>query len=229
MPVILALVIGAVAGPAVGALERRRVPRAAGAALVLLALIAVALLVVFLVVHGISANSSRRLGNATKALDKIDSSLKDAGVDTQDAKEDVEKAVPKIRSTLIHGVAAGIGGLTSLVFFLSFAALATFFILKDAPVMTRFTNRHMGLPVATASIVTREIATACATTSPASRSSPPSTGSSSVSAPACSACRCPHHRRGDLCHRVHPLHRRMGGGHLRVRARARVGGRRPAR
>jgi predicted PurR-regulated permease PerM len=158
MPVILALVLGAVAGPMVGWLERRRVPRAAGAALVLLALVVTGVFVVFLVVHGISAYSSEISANATKALDKIEQSLKDAGISTQDVKASVEKAVPKIRHTLVEGVANGVGGLTSVAFFLSFSALSTFFVLKDAPTMTRFVNRHMGIPTPTAAIVTREIA-----------------------------------------------------------------------
>jgi putative heme transporter len=158
MPVILAGVLGAVAGPAVDALARHRVPRAGGAALTLLVLIAIAAVVIILIVHGISANSSEISANASKSLDKIESSLKDAGINTQGAKQDVQKAVPQIRETLVNGLAAGVNGLTSLVFFLSFAALATFFVLKDAPVMTRFITRHMALPVATAGIVTREVA-----------------------------------------------------------------------
>jgi predicted PurR-regulated permease PerM len=159
MPVLLASILGTVAGPLVDRLNRRGLPRGAGAALVLLALIAIALLVTFLVVHGISANSSDVSAKASKALDKIESALKDAGISTQDAKADVKKAIPEIRETLLTGVSAGINGLTSLVFFLSFAALATFFVLKDAPVMTRFVTRHMGLPLPVATIVSREIAT----------------------------------------------------------------------
>ena len=57
MPVILAAVLGAVAGPAVGRLERHRVPRVAGAILVLLGLVAIGALVFFLVFHGISDQS----------------------------------------------------------------------------------------------------------------------------------------------------------------------------
>ena len=158
MPVILASVLGAVTGPLVDALQRRRVPRAASAALVLLGLVAIAVLVVFLVVHGISANSNDASAQASSALDKIDGWLKDAGVSTGDAKANVEHAVPEIRQTLVSGLAKGVSGLTSLVFFLSFSALATFFVLKDAPVMTRFVNRHMGLPAPVAVIVTREVA-----------------------------------------------------------------------
>ncbi len=157
-PVILASVLGAVAGPLVGSLQRRGAPRAAGAALVLLGLVAIAVGVVFLIVHGISANSDDVSGQASAALDKVDAWLKDAGITTADAKESIKKAVPEIRETLVSGLAAGIDGLTSLLFFLSFSALATFFVLKDAPVMSRFVTRHMGLPVPVAEIVTREVA-----------------------------------------------------------------------
>jgi predicted PurR-regulated permease PerM len=158
MPVILAGVLGSVATPIVDALERRRVPRAASAALVLLGLVAIAVLVVFLVVHGISAQSGDASAQASTALDKIDRWLKDAGINTADAKASIKDAVPQIRETLVGGLAAGVDGLTSAMFFLSFAALSTFFVLKDAPVMSRFITRHMGLPVPVAMIVAREVA-----------------------------------------------------------------------
>jgi putative heme transporter len=158
MPVILASVLGAVAAPLVERLSHHRVPRGAGAGLVLIGLVAIAALVIFLVVHGISAESDDVSAEASKALDKIESSLKDAGINTQDVKADVKNAIPDIREALVTGVAAGVEGLTSLVFFLSFSALATFFVLKDAPVMTRFVTRHMGLPRPVAAIVVREVA-----------------------------------------------------------------------
>jgi predicted PurR-regulated permease PerM len=158
MPVILAAVVGAVAVPLVDALAQRGAPRAAGAALILLGLVAIAGLVIFLIVHGISANSGDVSAQASTALDKIEGWLEDAGVATADTKADLEQAIPEIRQTLVGGLAAGVNGLTSVIFFLSFATLATFFVLKDAPVMSRFITRHMGLPVPVATIVTREIA-----------------------------------------------------------------------
>lgn len=161
MPVILALVLGAVAGPIVGALERRRVPRAAGAGLVLLGLVLIGAVVFALVVHGISANGSDISSKASQGLDKVEGWLKDMGVEnTKDVKEGLKKDLPEIRETLVTGVAAGINGLTSIAFFLAFATLGTFFVLKDAPVMTRFVNTHMGLPVHVASTVTSEVANA---------------------------------------------------------------------
>ena len=65
--------------------------------------------------------------------------------------------MPEIRQPLVGGLAGSVNGLTSVIFFLSFATLATFFVLKDAPVMSRFITRHMGLPVPVAVIVAREI------------------------------------------------------------------------
>ena len=64
----------------------------------------------------------------------------------QSAKEGAQEAAPEIRTTLLSGVAAGVEGLKSLVFFLAFAMLSTLFVLKDGPVMHRFINRHMGVP-----------------------------------------------------------------------------------
>jgi len=161
LPVILALVLGAVAGPIVDALEHRGLPRAAGAGLVLLGLVLIAALVFALIVHGISAHSADISTKASQGLDKVEGWLKDLGVDdTKDAKETLKKDLPQIRETLTSGVAAGVNGLTSVAFFLAFATLGTFFVLKDAPVMARFVNTHMGLPVRVASTVTSEVATA---------------------------------------------------------------------
>jgi Tfp pilus assembly protein PilX len=74
-----------------------------GAGLVLLGLVAIAGLVVFLVVHGVSANSGDVSAQASTALDKIEGWLKDAGVASADAKADVKEAVPEIRETLVTG------------------------------------------------------------------------------------------------------------------------------
>jgi putative heme transporter len=159
MPVILAAILGAVAGPAVGWLERHRVPRAGGAILVLLGLVALGVLVFCLVFGGISANSDDISAKFDQALEKIRGWLDDLGVDdTQQAKEGVQAAAPEIRTTLLSGVSKGVAGLSSLLFFLAFAVLSTLFVLKDGPVMHRFINRHLGVPEPVANVVTTNIA-----------------------------------------------------------------------
>ena len=159
MPVVLATVLGAVAGPAVGWLERHRIPRLGGAILVLLGLVAIGVLIFCLVFGGISAQSGDISTKLNEALDKVQGWFADLGVDsTQNAKQDVQEAAPEIRTTLLSGVAAGVQGLKSMLFFLAFAALSTLFVLKDAPIMHRFINRHLGVPEPTANIVTSNIA-----------------------------------------------------------------------
>ena len=159
MPVILAAVLGAVAGPAVGWLEGHRVPRIGGAILVLLGLVAIGVLIFCLVFGGISANSGDISAKLNQSLDKIQGWLNDLGIDnTQSAKEDVQKAAPEIRDDAAERVAKGIGGLKSTVFFLAFATLSTLFVLKDGPVMHRFINRHMGVPEPVADVVTTNVA-----------------------------------------------------------------------
>ena len=159
MPVILAAVLGAVAGPAVGWMERHRVPRAGGAILVLLGLVAIGVLIFCLVFGGISAQSGDISAKTNQGLDKIQGWLGDLGVDNaQSATDGAKEAAPEVRTTLLSGVAAGIEGLKSLVFFLAFATLSTLFVLKDGPVMHRFVNRHLGVPEPVANIVTTNIA-----------------------------------------------------------------------
>ena len=85
--------------------------------------------------------------------------MDDLGVDNaQSVKEDVAEAAPEIRKTLLSGVAEGIGGLKSLVFFLGFAALSSLFVLKDGPVMRAFINRHLGVPEPVGDVVTSNVA-----------------------------------------------------------------------
>jgi putative heme transporter len=159
MPVIVATVLGAVAGPAVGWLEGHRIPRIGGAILVLLGMVAIGVLIFCLVFGGITANSADISAKLNQALTKIEGWLKDVGVDNAaSAKESVQNAAPDIRKTLLSGVAKGVEGLSSLVFFLAFATLSTLFVLKDGPVMHRFINRHLGVPVPTADVVTTNVA-----------------------------------------------------------------------
>jgi predicted PurR-regulated permease PerM len=159
MPVLVAGVIGAVAGPLVSRLEGHRVPRVAGAILVLLGVVAIGVVIFCLVFGGLTSESASISAKLSQALDKIQGWLADLGIDkTEQAKANVEKAVPEIRTTLLGGISAGISGLSSLAFFLAFATISTLFVLKDGPVMHRFVNRHLGLPEPIANVVTTNIA-----------------------------------------------------------------------
>ncbi|MGE0029115.1 MAG: AI-2E family transporter [Thermoleophilia bacterium] len=162
-PVMVAGVLAAVASPAVAWLQRRyRMPRAAGAGLVLLGLLVIGVLLTLLVIGGIIAQGDQITAALNSAAQKISGWAQDAGVGqsgAQSATDDVTTAVPDIGSTLMNGIAQGITGLTSLAFFLSFAIFSTFFLLKDGPVFRRFIDRHLGIPRPVATVVTGRVIT----------------------------------------------------------------------
>jgi predicted PurR-regulated permease PerM len=160
VPVVGGLVIATVASPIVAALERRRLPRVAGALIVLLGLVVIAIVILLLVVGGIFAQSDEISANLSAAVDKIQGWLKDAGVSSSGAQSTTSSAsedVPALLSTLTHGVASGIEGIASLAFALSFAAFSVFFCLKDGPSIRGFLDRCLGVPLPVAQTITSRV------------------------------------------------------------------------
>jgi putative heme transporter len=156
-PVLLGLIVATVASPIVGSLQRRRLPRGVGAAIVLLGLIGLGVLILVLVLGGIVAEKDSIAAYATQAVDKVQAWLEEVGVDAGAASstaENLEKAVPAILSTLLKGVAAGISGLTSLAFGVSFTIFSVFFLLKDGPSLRAWVNSHLGVPRPIAQTIT---------------------------------------------------------------------------
>jgi predicted PurR-regulated permease PerM len=160
-PMVLALIVAVVAMPVVRLLDRH-MPRWLAAALVLIALAAVTVVIVVIVVAGINGQSAEISARFATGIDKLRSWMASAGVDSSSASgaaDAVKKAAPHMVSTLVHGVVHGIRGLASLLFGLSFAALGTFFLLKDGPGMRNWLDRHLGLPEPVARVVTGSIIT----------------------------------------------------------------------
>jgi putative heme transporter len=156
-PLVAATIVATVAAPVVRSLTGHGLPRTAGAAIVLLGVVALAVLVVLIVIGGITSQSSGIGKHATEAADKAEGWLKDVGVNesgASSAKSGVERDVPKIISALTTGVIHGIQGLTSLAFGLSLAALSLFFLLKDGPSMRAWIDRHLGVPQPVAQTIT---------------------------------------------------------------------------
>jgi putative heme transporter len=159
-PVLVGFVVAAVCAPLVSLLQRHRVPRAVGAGLVLLILVALGVLVVLLVLGGITSQTDAIGTHASAAADRLEGWLEDVGVDSSgaaSAKENIKKAVPEIISTLVNGIATGVQGIASLVFGLSFAVLSLFFLLKDGPSLRAWVDGHLGVPQPVARTITRGV------------------------------------------------------------------------
>jgi predicted PurR-regulated permease PerM len=154
-PVVTGAVVAAVCAPGVTWLARHRVPRAAGAGLMLLALLAIAVGVFLLVVGGIVEQSAQIEAAADRALSTLEGWANDADADgTSGTAQDLKAAVSGSGATLLTGVAGGIEGLTSVAFFLSFTLFSIFFLLKDGPTIKRWIDRHLGVPRPLAAVVT---------------------------------------------------------------------------
>ena len=157
-PVAIGAVIAIVAAPIVSWLQRHHVPRGAGAAIVLVTLIGIVVLVFALVIGGIVDQSSQIKSTLNDSLNSIESWFNDAGANgTTGAKSDVTAAVAGSGHTVLNGLANGLRSLTSLIFFLTFAAFSIFFLLSDGPRIRHWVDRHLGLPTELATLITGNV------------------------------------------------------------------------
>lgn len=158
VPVTLGAILATVAGPLVTALQHHRVPRPAGAAIVLLLLLSIAVVIALMVFGGIYEQSSQIKASASEAVDKIEGWFNDAGAGgTASTTEQAKASAAGTGKALLQGVADGIKEVTSLVFFLTFTVFSTFFLLKDGPSVRRFVDRHLGVPQDVATIITANV------------------------------------------------------------------------
>ena len=157
MPVITAGVIAAVASPLVAWMARHRVPRAAGAAIVLLGIVVAGLAMVALIVGGIAGQADELSAQLSGGADEIQSWAEDAGISkdsAETANEDASKALSGGVDALLKGVATGISALAGIAVFFAFTVLSLFFLLKDGPQIRAWAERHLDVPVDVAHTIT---------------------------------------------------------------------------
>jgi putative heme transporter len=160
VPVVTAAILAAVLAPLVRMLQRHRVPRAAGAALVLLLIVLVGAGLVLLIVGGISSQSSEITSSLQKGATKIEGWLKDAGISSSSAsqaKSDASGSLSSAFHFLVNGLGGALKELASLAVFLSFTVLSLFFLLKDGPGIRGWLERHMGVPVPVARTISGRV------------------------------------------------------------------------
>ena len=148
-PVVTAAILAAVLSPLVRWLKRHRVPRGAGAAIVLVGIVIAGAGIALLVLSGITAQSSEISSQLQGAATKVEGYLKDLGVSSQSssqANSDASSSISSAFHFLISGLGAGLKELASLAVFLSFTVLSLFFLLKDGPAIRGWLERHLGVP-----------------------------------------------------------------------------------
>ncbi len=158
MPVLVGAILATVAGPLVTKMQGHGIPRAAGAGIVLLGLLVLGVVIALMVFGGIYEQSSEIKASLSQAVDKIQGWFNDLGSGgTSDATQNTKTGTSEAGGTLLKGLAQGIEGLTSLIFFLTFTVFATFFLLKDGPSVRHFIDRNLGVPVSVATVITSNV------------------------------------------------------------------------
>jgi predicted PurR-regulated permease PerM len=150
MPVLTAAIIASVTAPLVDWLRRRGVPRGVGAAIVFLGIVAIGLAVGLLVLTGIASQAEGLSEGLREGASEVEGLLRDLGVSASTAagaNADASSSISAGFEALTHGLIGGVDKLASLAVFLSFTALSLFFMLKDAPTIGGFVERHLGVPV----------------------------------------------------------------------------------
>src|SRR5262249_13774732 len=149
VPVISGGVIATVASPAVTWLKRHHVPRALGALIVLLVLLALGVVIFLLVLGGIVAEGDKISAALSQAIDKLQGWIEGVGRASPAAWRrgaNASPAAPHRVPPFVNGVATAIRGIASLAFGSSFTVFSIFFLLKDGPALRAWVNRHLGVP-----------------------------------------------------------------------------------
>ena len=163
IPLIVAALIASVAGPGVTWLQRHRVPRAGGTALILLAIILIGVLIAVLVIGGVTGESTTIAKHLQGATDKVANGLKDLGVKdstADNAASDAHDSVNSAGKLLLHGVVSIVDAFAGVAVFAAFTTLSLFFLLKDGPKLGDWVVRHSGLPHAVGSTILGQLARA---------------------------------------------------------------------
>ena len=161
MPVLTAGIIASVGSPVVDRLQRHSIPRFVGALGVFILITLLAAAVGYLVLTGIASQGDALTDRLQNGASEIEQWAKDLGVDPSaaaNAKSGAESGISSAFSALTAGLADVLDKLAGLAVFLSFTALALFFMLKDAPTIGNFIVRHTGLPVPAARAMMSRVA-----------------------------------------------------------------------
>jgi predicted PurR-regulated permease PerM len=160
MPVVTAAIVASVTVPIVDWLKRHGMPRGAGAVLVFLGIVLIGVVVGVIVMSGIASQADSLSGRLHAGANEIESWVRDLGVASSTAADANQHAGASISAgfkALTDGLLGGVDKLASLAVFLSFAAISLFFMLKDAPTLGKFVERHLGLPIPVAHTVLGQI------------------------------------------------------------------------
>jgi putative heme transporter len=155
VPLIVAVVVGAIAAPLVESMSARGVPKAVGATIVLVGLIVIIALTLWITVSGVMSQGPHIKAQLQSGLDAVKQALAGFGIELPSlqsllSKQSTESAQKAASSGLLSSAGAAVSSGLSSVFalffgiFISFALM--FYVLSDFSGIAGWIGGHMGLP-----------------------------------------------------------------------------------
>jgi len=148
-PLLVAIVLGILFEPIVSILERRGVPRAAGAGITLLLVLVLVGGLAWLMIASLAGEMAIIGGEISKGLEALAAGLAALNIPqaTIDAiGAEVKGAAPKLVSLLTDVLFAGVLGIVDMIFAAFMAFYMLFYVLMDRPKLTKWIGSHLGLP-----------------------------------------------------------------------------------
>ena len=149
VPLVLAVILGILFAPLVDVMEKRRIPRAAGATITMLLIVVIAGGTIWLVeasVAGQVGMIQQQLNSAFVELQKwFDSLTLPAGF-INEVTTNIKAQLPKVGQSVANALLAGITGIATFLFGAFLAFYMLFFTLKDNEPISSWIGSHVGLP-----------------------------------------------------------------------------------
>ena len=149
IPLILAVILGVVFAPLVDVMQRYKVPRALGATIAMLLVLAIAGGTIWIVVTSVIGQwsiISKQLTSAYNSLAVWFDTLDIPASAQKTVQSGVQQVLPKVGQWFANLVFSSLSSAAAFAFGTFLAFYMLFFTLKDSELITRSLGRSMGLP-----------------------------------------------------------------------------------
>jgi predicted PurR-regulated permease PerM len=147
VPFLLAVILGVLFVPVVDWLERHKLPRAAGAAIVMVLILVVVVAVSWVVIQGIATQVPVIEKQLTAGFDNLNTWLATRKGSTdalQALTKQIQAQIPKLASSMTDIVVGSLSGIASMLFGAFILLYILFFTLSDSARLADWTARHLG-------------------------------------------------------------------------------------
>ena len=149
IPLVLAIVLGIVFVPLVDLMERRGLPRAAGAGITMVLILAIAVGTIWIVEYSVASQFpviQKQLTAAATSIQAWAATLNLPASFTTSLTSSIKQEAPKLGQATANWLLSMITGVLGFIFTAFLAFYMLFFTLTDNDLIARWIGSHVGLP-----------------------------------------------------------------------------------